>query len=106
MKNKIDQIFNQSEHQKALDLRPELWDKLERRLDGEGSPKASKWNWMLAASILLIFSLSTLLYLNIDTYEVEDLSNEIQPYFSAEEISNLEDVYLVEIRLFVNPHLG
>lgn len=101
---KIDDIFKQGEHQKELNIRPELWDKLERQLD-EGKDSAG-FNWrslMIAASAIVLLSMTTLLYLNIDSYEVEDMSVSLSPYFFKEEIANLESVYYTPQRIFVNP---
>ena len=99
----IDDIIKGSETEKALDIRPELWDRLERQLDhNNGSPSWSTWK--IAASFLLLFSMTTLLYLNIDFYQVEDMTINGQPRFSKEEISGLEEVYWVPQSLFVNPN--
>ena len=98
----IDDIFKNGEHQKALDIRPELWSRLERRLDEH--PPARPWKkWLIAASLLLLFSFTTLLYLNIDVYQVEDMTVTSEPRFSKEEIGGLEEVYWVPQSLFVNP---
>ena len=103
MKN-IDDIFKEGEHQKELEVRPELWDKLERQLDGEERRSAFNLRpWLVAASIVLFMSMSTLLYLNIDHYELEDMSASIEPYFFMEEIADLESVYYTPQRIFVNP---
>lgn len=99
----IDEIFKNSEHEKELPLRPELWDRLERNLDQVPSPSSNFWRpWMVAASFILVGSLSILLYLNIERYQVEDLDATFEPHFSKEEISGLEEVYIVPIRIFVN----
>ena len=101
---KIDDIFKEGEHQKALEIRPELWDKLERQLDGDKSPSTFNWRpWMAAASTVLLMSLTALLYLNIDRYELEDMSASLEPHFFMEEIANLESVYYTPQRIFVNP---
>ncbi len=103
MKKKIDDIFKNSEHQKSLDVRPELWDRLERQLDEDVVVNSGFRPWIVAASIVLVTTLSALLYLNIDNYEVEDLSVEIEPNFSKEETAGLEQVYWIEPSIFLNP---
>jgi len=104
--NHIDDIFKNGEHQKELEIRPELWDRVERRLDGDGAHKrqGSMRPWMVAASMTLVITMSALLYLNIDTYEVEDMIVAIEPHFSKEEVADLEKVYWIEPSLFVNPN--
>ncbi len=104
---KIDDIFREGHHQKRLEIRPELWDKLERRLDGNKTPIISLWRpWIVAASTVLIMCMTMLLYLNIDTYEVEDLSVYLKPQFYKEEIINLEEVYWAPQVIFVNPQVN
>lgn len=101
---KIDDIFQQGEHQKELDIRPELWDKLERHLDeGKGSLSFDWRPLMVAASSIVLISMTALLYLNIDSYELEDMSASLSPYFYKEEIANLESVYHTPQKIFVNP---
>ncbi len=102
----IDDIFREGEHQKNLELRPELWQRLERRLDQPSEPVKRKWRpWMVAASTILLVSLSALLLLNIDSYEVEDISAGLVPYFTSDEIAHLEDVYTIPQQIFVNPDM-
>lgn len=99
----IDEIFKNSEHEKELPLRPELWDRLERNLDQVPAASRNMWRpWMVAASLMVVCSLSILLYLNVERYQVEDLDAKFGPHFSKEEISGLEEVYIVPNRIFVN----
>lgn len=101
---KIDDIFREGEHQKELSIRPELWDKLERQLDKDKITSSFKWRpLMVAASTIVLISMTALLYLNIDNYEVEDMSASLSPHFYIEEIANLETVYWQPQRIFVNP---
>ena len=106
MEKKIDDIFKEGIHKKEMNLRPELWNRLERQLDAEPERRNTSFNWrslMIAASVLVILSLTILLYLNIDRYRVEDLDGDIAPHFFKEEITNLEEVYWVPQQIFVNP---
>ena len=104
---KIDDIFKNSASDKPLPLRPELWNRLERQLETHtASTVKTGFNWrslMIAASVLVVLSLTVLLYLNIDRYKVEDLDSEYAPHFFKEEIANLEEVYWIPQSIFVNP---
>lgn len=103
MKKSIDQLFKNSEHEKALEVRPELWNRLERRLDQDRPYKRQWHSWLVAASLILVLTMTVLLLLNIDRYHVEDLSGEVAPHFSKENIANLEELYYVPPSLFLNP---
>ena len=100
--NSIDDIFKNSETEKNLELRPELWNRMERHLNRR-KVRSPKSKWLVAASLTLIISMTSLLYLNIDFYEVEDMTVQNAPRFSKEEIAGLEQVYWVPQSLFVNP---
>ena len=105
-KYNIEEIFRDGEHQKQVALRPEVWEKLERRLESDDAPKPSLKLWLVAASFILVATLSALLVLNIDQYHVEDLLINEQPYFTKDEIGDLNSYYVVENKLFVNPSYG
>ena len=103
MNHKIDHIIKNSQHEKALDIRPELWQRLERRLDDHSEGPRKSPRWLVAASLFVVLSLATLLILNIDRYRVEDLPVDNEPNFSKEHIANLEELYHVPPSLFLNP---
>jgi len=87
MKN-IDELIKNSETEKNIEVRPELWRKLERRLDDapESSVQKSIWRpWLIAASVSLIFGFS-ILWKASNNYQVEDLHADITPTFSKEEV--------------------
>jgi len=84
----IDDLINRSETEKNLELRPELWRKLERRLD-EDEPVVrtrSFWRpWMIAASVMLLVGFSTI-WKSTNLYSVEDLSADKAFGFTKEEL--------------------
>ena len=102
----IDEIFRQGQNLSPEEMRPELWNKLDRRLSDIRPPKRGLRMWLTAASILLLASMLTLLNINSDTYQVEDLLIEDQPYFSKEEIEGLDAVYIAENRPMLNRNFG
>jgi len=86
----IDEIFKNSETEKSLEVRPELWRRLERRLeveDGESEVKTRPlWRpWMVAASLVILVGAS-MLWKTSNQYSVEDLSADAAPEFSKEEL--------------------
>ncbi len=84
----IDDFIRRSETDKEVEVRPELWRRLERRLDDDipQSATASIWRpWMVAASVLVLFGFS-LFWRTSNSYDVEDLSAEKAPDFSKEEL--------------------
>lgn len=70
-------------------MRPELWRKLERRLDDSDRPiRKTKfmWRpWVIAASFLLLVGFATVLRSG-STYTVEDLESNILPGFTKEQL--------------------
>jgi len=83
----IDDFIRRSETNKELELRPELWRRLERRLDDEvpHRPTKSLWKpWIIAASIMMLFGFS-FFWKTSNAYSVEDLSADKAPGFSKEE---------------------
>ncbi len=91
----IDDYIRRSETDKELELRPELWRRLERRLDDDVpyTPTTSIWRpWMIAASVMMLFGFS-LFWKASNTYQVEDLSADMTPGFSKEELALFEYNY-------------
>lgn len=86
MKN-IDELIKNSETERNIEVRPELWRKLERRLDDAppASEQRSFWRpWLIAASVSLIFGFS-IFWKASNNYHVEDLLADQTPTFSKEE---------------------
>jgi len=85
----IDDLIRRSETEKHIELRPELWRKLERRLDDD-VPKAKGrpfWRpWMIAASIMMLVGFSVV-WKSSNNYSLEDLSAEKAPGFPKEELA-------------------
>ncbi len=106
MKRKIDHIFKRSRYDRGVTVRPELWQKLERRLDDAHPSGGRLKSWMIAASIVVIFSMATWIFITQERYEVEDLTINSQPNFSKEEIYDLEKYYALPKKIKVNPYLG
>lgn len=107
MKSKIDTQIRTSETHKHIELRPELWNRLERQLDSidrlEGrllkKPKRKKTklsrtqSWLVAASFTLILMALTTYVANSNTYQLEDLNANADPYFTKRELSDLKSYY-------------
>ncbi len=86
----IDDYIRRSETDKDLEVRPELWRRLERRLDDDHPkvvPTKSIWSpWMVAASVMLLFGFS-FFWKSSSVYNVEDLAADKSPGFSKEELA-------------------
>ena len=103
MKNIFDHI-KASETEKELELRPELWNRMDRRLSQRKHQAKPNWKrlvWMAASLLILmiaIFGLS----LPSNGYEVEDFNASGAPYFTMDQISALQKDFDVNNQY---PHL-
>jgi|GEM_PF-2464142 len=117
MKQNIDDIIKQSETSKSVDLDPQLWQRLERRLDFNSVPdvdnnishmstslgdrrrrrkKNSKMLFsrvMVAASFAAVFALVSALYMSASKYQVTDLEVQSRPYFTKDDVDGLNRYY-------------
>ncbi|MFT6809639.1 MAG: ferric-dicitrate binding protein FerR (iron transport regulator) [Saprospiraceae bacterium] len=116
MKEHIDKIIKSSETEKHLDIRPELWNRLERQLDNSDSmersiarkqrPKRRKIvgsKWLAAASLAIILTIISTIYIQLNSYHMEDLNTSTaEPYFTKEDLSGLENFYNQPDRLLLH----
>ena len=115
MKEHIDKIINSSETEKFLNIRPELWDRLERQLDNtdriehalvhrmhRSKVRITRSKWLAAASIALIFTITSTFYLQMNSYTMEDLKTSTKPYFTKEDLSGLEAYYDNPDKMYLN----
>jgi len=88
-------IFNHiksSETEKPLEVRPELWNRLDRRIGNRRRRSQPNWKrfiWM-AASLLILMITVFGVSIKSDSYSVEDLNTSGYPYFTKDDISGLE----------------
>ena len=93
----IDQLIQHSESEKRLDIRPILWDRLERQLDQKPSGRPYlRWIFgSVAATISLIaFSHFGLRQAESNTYLVEDLIYDSKPVFTRQEVEGLREYFI------------
>ncbi len=115
MKEHIDKIIKSSETEKSLDIRPDLWDRLERQLENSDSIEMSfakkqrtkrrkivGGKWLAAASLALILTIISTFYLQVNKYQMEDLNTSKEPYFTKEDLSGMEDLYNQPDRVLLN----
>jgi len=115
MKEHIDKIIQASETERPIELRSELWDRLDRQLDSserlESSLQQKKRTkrrriagskWLAAASLALILTIVTSFYLQMHSYTIMDLKTSSEPYFTKEDLSELEHYYDNPDRLLLN----
>ena len=115
MKEQIDKIIKSSETEKSLDIRPELWDRLERQLDNtdriehsfirknrSSNRKITSSKWLAAASLALILTITSTFYLQMNSYEMEDLPTSAKPYFTKDDLSGLEAYYGNQDKMYLN----
>lgn len=115
MKEHIDKIMKSSKTEKSLDIRPELWDRLERQLDNSDRIERSLIKrkrksrtqirgskWLAAASLALILTVTSTFYIQMNSYKMEDLNTSAKPYFTKEDLSGLEAYYNNPERLYLN----
>ncbi len=87
----VDDIIKSSETQKRIDINPQLWDRVEEKLDQRDLvKKKNRQIWMVAASMAFVMvSAIGLLRYNTPQYQVEDLINTNHPLLSNELINQL-----------------
>ena len=119
MTQHIDDLFKKSETAKEIELDPQLWSRLERRMDSSPISElklkrkkriGSTLRWsqlMVAASFVAVFSLVGTLYMQMSTYTVTDLDAAARPYFTKDDVESLKQYYPTPSRISVrNEDLG
>lgn len=86
----IDDIIKSSQTEKPIELRPELWQRLERQLDEDKPPvvRSLRSQLLVAASVIVLMAAVSLIWSEMNRYTVEDLITEEQPYFTKDQLSN------------------
>ena len=90
----IDELIKSSETEKYISLQPQLWQRVEQKLDQKDIVnKKNRQIWILAASMAFLMLVSVvLLRLNHQAYEVEDLIDAHHPLLSSDLINQLHHV--------------
>lgn len=91
MKDIFDHIRS-SETEKELEVRPELWKRMDRRLSHrkhQAKPNWKKLAWMAACMLIIIVAMFGL-SMQSSAYEVEDFKSSGMPYFTMDQISPLQ----------------
>ncbi|MEL6390654.1 MAG: hypothetical protein AAFQ02_10850 [Bacteroidota bacterium] len=100
--DRFDQFLRKGQTDKAQSVSPELWERLERRLDSPSIPQTSKRRshvgitmsrYLIAASFAGLMTLVTFLSLRMDRYVVTDFDLEARPYFTKEDVHGLGEYY-------------
>lgn len=115
MKKTIDDIFKNSEHEKELELRPELWEKMERTLSNDPAHTPSTTapvskrlitpiykKLMIAASLAFIFASAYALSITFNEYQVEDLVPSHVSSFTKEEIVSIDEQLSIKRTIIAN----
>lgn len=115
MRKTIDDIFKNSEHEKELELRPELWEKMERTLFNDPAhtpsttaPSRKRFstpiykNLMIAASLAFIFASVYALSITFNDYQLEDLVPANASSFTKEEIVSIDEQLSIKRTIIAN----
>lgn len=107
MKKTVDDIFKNSEHEKVLEIRPELWDKMERTLSNEPSIKKKTplfRRLLFAASLAFIIASSYAIAISLNDYQLEDLTPTEASNFTKEEIVSIDEQLAIKRTIIPNPN--